>query len=453
MSLNASETLTPPGQTTAPETSQQKSRQPNEFAEPDYQTRMSQETMKLFDLSLNSMKSWHLSPLKEYSGTGMSWVKSGPRGPAPRVEISGEHRFPFTFDVGKDKQIVKGQMNRLSGIMSISAEEAEKLGVFDEFADWAHDTNKGEWWGHAYPRRGYQLNEVVKRSFRKDRESNDPKNPYKLGEDGRPIEDMSVRFKVAHHFPSDTRFRLAGVWDEDTGRVVEESAFQRTINRRTMTAVEGSEREVMVSPPAWNETRFFVVDKDSGNTYDKTVAADSKGNNLECSKTGRAVYRYFGPEDVTSGSTITKLVLEVNALYFSNGTGRGVSFKAREVHFTPRAAPAAAAGGGGGDQKYDPSSYGAAAPPPPSDAMKISRTIAAGQNRDDEDEEDGINDDDFEAGDGAAAAAPAPAPAARVTGAKRGRGKPAASSGAKRGRGRASPPAVTAEIPDEDALE
>lgn len=413
---------------------------------------MSAEPIKLFDVSLDRMKTWHLSPLKEYSGTGMSWVKTAQRGRSPQIVIEGEHRFPFTFDVGKDKQIVKGEMNRLSGIMSISAEEADRIGVFDEFADWAHDANKEEWWGHAYPRRGYQLNEVVKRSFRKDRDSKDPKNPYKMDDNGRPVEDMSLRFKVAHRFPR-VSFRLAGVWDEGAGRVVEQSAFQETINGHTQEAVPGSAKEVMVAPPEWNETRFFVFDEESGNTYDKTVAVDSRGKNIECCKTGRAVYRYFGPEDVTNGSTITKLVLEVNALYFSNGTGRGVSFKAREVHFKPRVGAGAAAGGGGG---YDPSSYGAAAPPPPAAAAKTANAIAAGQ-RGNDDEEDGVTGEDadnFEAGDGP----PAPAPAAgaaggRVTGAKRTRGKAAASSASKRGRGRASPPALTAEIPNDDDLE
>lgn len=401
---------------------------------------MSVQPVKLFDVNAESMRSWHLSPLKEYNGTGMSWVKTAPRGRAPQLVIDGDHRFPFTFDVGKDKEIVRGEMNRLSGVMSISAEEADKLGAFDDFADWAHDSNKAEWWGAAYPRRGFHLNEVVKRTFRKDRESKDPKNPYKLDENGRPVEDMSLRFKAAYRFPSDARFRLAGVWDDEAGQVIEASAFQRTVNRKTGQVVPGSERELSVSPPEWNETRFFLVDEETGDTWDKTVAVDSRGNPLTCAKTGRPVYRFFGPEDVTNGSTVTKLVLEVNALYFSGGTGRGVSFKAREVHFKPR--KVASASGGGGDAKYDGASYGASAPPPPSAAAKTAAAIAAAQRHEDEDED---QDGEEEAKDDQEVAA-AGAGGGRGRGKKRTRGAGNVASGRKRGIG--APP-ITATIPDE----
>ena len=361
--------------------------------------------IKLFDINVESMKTWHTSPLKEYSGTGMSWIRTEARGKAPKIEIGGDHRFPFAFDVGKDREIVRGQMNRISGIINLDVNEAEKLGAFDEWADWAHDQNKDEWWGATYPRRGFHLNEVVKRSFRKDRESKDPRNPYKMDENGRPVEDLSLRFKAAYCYPRDTKFRLAGVWDEETGGIVETSAFQRGINRRTGEVVEGADREMMPSAPEWNETRFLIVDEESGNTFDKTVVRDAKGNNVKCSKTGRFLYRYFGPDDVVSGSTITKIVLEVNALYFSGGTGRGVSFKASEVHFKPRkvAGGAAAAAGGGGGDRYDPKAHGAAAPPPPGEASKIAQALAdaAREDNDEEEEVEEGEQDDFEAGDAA----------------------------------------------------
>ena len=336
--------------------------------------------VKLFDVNMETMQTWQLAPLKEYSGTGMSWVRGADK-KAPRVEISGAYRFPFAFDVGKDKQIVRGEMNRISGILNITDAEAEKLAVFDQWADWAHDTNKQQWWGATYPRRGFQLNEVVKRSYRKDREAKDPRNPYKMDENGQPIEDMSLRFKATYRYPSDTRFRLAGVWDDDAGGIVEAPAFQKSINRRTGEVVEGADRQMTPAPPEWNETRFLIVDEESGNTFDKTVVMNANGENAKCSKTGRFLYRFFGPEDVVPGSTITKIVLEVNALYFSGGTGRGVSFKAREVHFKPRRASAAgggaaAAGGGGGD-KYNPADHGAAAPPPPGQAAKMAEALAA----------------------------------------------------------------------------
>ena len=384
---------------------------------------MASQTTKLFDISVDTMKRWHASPIKEYSGTSMSWVRTEPRGKAPQVEIGGDHRFPFAFDVGKDKQIVRGEMNRISGIMALTAEEAEKLGAFDEWADHVHDTHKEEWWGATYPRRGFQLNEVVKRSFRKDRDSKDPRNPYKMDENGRPIEDMSLRFKAAYRYPSDLRFRFAGVWDEETGGILEAPAFQRGINRRTGEVVEGADTQMMPSPPEWNETRFLIVDEESDQTFDKTVAVDDKGENLTCSKTGRFLYRYFGPEDVVPGSTITKIVLEVNALYFSGGTGRGVSFKAREVHFKPRKVAGGAAGGGGGaGEKYNPADHGAAAPLPPGQAARMSQALAAASK--DGEEEEKVDDNAFEAGMGLVLAWARAA--AGSTRRKRGRGAAAA---------------------------
>ena len=388
------------------------------------------------DLKLELMKTWQLSNLKEYSGTGMSWIKAATGRKAPQIEISGDYRFPYAFDVGKDKEIIRGQMNRVSGVISIGNEDAENLSPFDDWADWAHDQNKDEWWGPAYPRRGFHLNEIVKRSFRKDRESKDPRNPYKMGPDGKPLEDLSMRFKAAYRYPNETRFRYAGVWDDGAGGIVEEPATQMAVDPRTGQAIEGSEVQMMPAPPEWNETRFLIVDEETGNTYDKTVVQDENGENATCAKTGRFLYRYFGPEDVPPGSTLTKLVLEVNALYFSGGTGRGVSFKAREVHFKPRQVAQA---GGGGDEAYNPADYGASAPLPPTQASRMTAALAAATKRDDEDGDTKEPDEDFERGETKPA-----------VGKKRGRarGGGAASQG-KRTRGGGKAPPINTPIPDE----
>lgn len=120
-------------------------------------------------------------------------------------------------------------------------------------------------------------------------------------------------------------FRYAGVWDDEK-------------NSLDMTASCFLDESTEFKPdpiPQWNETKFLLVPEGGtiNDAYSVVLVVNPETNEpVTCCKTGRAMYRFLGPMDVTPGSWIEAIRGEGESVFYINSEF-GTTFAATDVYF------------------------------------------------------------------------------------------------------------------------
>lgn len=121
-------------------------------------------------------------------------------------------------------------------------------------------------------------------------------------------------------------FRFAGCFDEKAG----------SFDNRSPAYV-GEDGSITLTPDArsWKETEFV---QNAGTIeapilYDRVPVLGPTGSPIRCSRTGRILYRYIGPDDLQRDYLVTPTV-EMDSMWFNNAS-YGIKMHGKKVIFTP----------------------------------------------------------------------------------------------------------------------